>query len=72
MRLVNINVGGKRIGLNLDAIVSIDWTDPSWYPTGGTAKMIDGSTIALDEKAMVKISAIIKIVDDDWDNEYER
>jgi hypothetical protein len=72
MQLVNITVGGNRIGVNIDQIVTITWTTPDYYLDGGTAKMIDGSTIALDTKAMLKLQSMIKIVDTDWDNQYER
>ena len=72
MRLVNINVGGTRMGVNLDQIVTISWNTPDYYLDGGTAKMMDGSTIVLDKKAMLKLEAMLKIVDIDWDNQYER
>lgn len=72
MQIVNLKVGGNRIGVNLDYIVTINWNDPNYYMDGGTAKMVDGSTIALDQNAMLKLSAILKIQDIDWDNQYER
>lgn len=72
MQIVNLKVGGNRIGINLDYIVTINWNDPNYYMDGGTAKMVDGSTIALDQNAMLKLSAILKIQDIDWDNQYER
>lgn len=72
MQIVNLKVGGNRIGVNLDYIVTINWNDPNYYMDGGTAKMVDGSTIALDKNAMLKLSAILKIQDIDWDNQYER
>lgn len=72
MQIVNLKVGGNRIGVNLDHIVTINWNDPSYYMDGGTAKMVDGSTITLDKNAMLKLSAILKIQDIDWDNQYER
>ena len=72
MQIVNLEVGGNRIGVNLDHIMTISWNDPDYYMEGGTAKMIDGSTIALDENAMLKVLAIVKIQDIDWDDQYER
>lgn len=72
MQIVNLKIGGNRIGVNLDYIVTINWNDPNYYMDGGTAKMVDGSTIALDQNAMLKLSAILKIQDIDWDNQYER
>ena len=72
MQIVNLKIGGNRIGVNLDHIITITWNDPNYYMDGGTAKMIDGSTIVLDANAMLKLSAILKIQDIDWDNQYER
>lgn len=57
MQLVCITIGGKRVGINPDNILTITFNDPTYHMKGGTAKMLDGSSIILDEQAMLNLTA---------------
>lgn len=70
MMLICITTGGKRVGINPDNIISITFNDPTHHMKGGTAKMIDGSTITLDEQAMLNIAAASNIVNKDFKDMY--
>jgi hypothetical protein len=68
--LICITTGGKRVGINPDNIISVTFNDPTYHMKGGTAKMIDGSTIILDEQAMLNIAAASSIVNKDFKDMY--
>ncbi len=70
MMLICITTGGKRVGLNPDNIISITFNDPTYHMKGGTAKLIDGSTVTLDEQAMLNIAAASTIVNKDFKDMY--
>lgn len=70
MMLICITTGGKRVGINPDNIISVTFNDPTYHMKGGTAKMIDGSTIILDEQAMLNIAAASSIVNKDFKDMY--
>ena len=70
MMLICITTGGKRVGINPDNIISVTFNDPTYHMKGGTAKMIDGSTITLDEQAMLNIAAASTIVNKDFKDMY--
>lgn len=70
MMLICITTGGKRVGINPDNIISVTFNDPTYHMKGGTAKMIDGSTITLDEQAMLNIAAASSIVNKDFKDMY--
>ena len=55
MQIICITVGSKRIGINPANIVTIEWNDPKKFMKGGTAKMVDGASIVLDEQAMLNL-----------------
>lgn len=62
MQLVCITTGGKRVGINPDNILTITFNDPTYHMKGGTAKMLDGSSITLDEQAMLNLTAAATVI----------
>lgn len=71
MQIITVNSGGTSIGINPEHIVKIVWSNPQKYMEGGVATMVDGTTVTLDKKAMIKFTASHSVSHPDFDM-YER